>query len=176
MDGVLLLRVRDRPGALERVLGAIRRKVLPVRRLSLHEPDGGARDVVLRFDAGRIGADRMLAELGALYDVEDACAITGPDDPATREMALVHLRGGDRPGPGAPGRVVRHGPDGVVVELTGTPAEIDGIIGRLRATGGVAAAVRTGEVVVPAVDGGSTASAGAAPTDGNERTETEEGS
>lgn len=153
MDAVLLLRFHERPGALERVLGAVRRKVLSVRRLSLHEPTGGTREMLLRFDATRTSAERMVAELGGLYDVLEVRPLDDDREPQTREMALVHLWRLDGTAPEEAGRVVRDGPDGVVVELTGTPAELDGILERLRAAGVLVAAVRTGELLVPELEG-----------------------
>lgn len=158
MDAALLLRFHERPGALERVLGAVRRKVLSVRRLSLHEPTGGTREMLLRFDATRTSAERMVAELGGLYDVLEVRPLDDRE-PQTREMALAHLWRRDGTAPEEAGRVVRDGPDGVVVELTGTPAELDGILERLRATGVLVAAVRTGELLVPELEGRAAGSA-----------------
>jgi acetolactate synthase small subunit len=156
MDRLVLLRLHDRPGALERVLGAIRRKVLAVRRLSLHAPADGLHEVVIRFDPGGTPEERIMAELGSLYDVHDIRTLPADPDMPTREMALAHVRTGRDPD--VVGRVVGRGPEGVVVEVTGTPAEIDDALDRLRASGDLTAAVRTGEVVVPT--GGTTSTAG----------------
>lgn len=161
MDGLVLLRLHDRPGALERVLGAIRRKVLTVRRLSLHAPADGWHEVVLRFDPGGTPEERIMAELGSLYDVHEVRPLPAHPDTPTREMALAHLRHG--PEPDVTGRVVGRGPEGIVLEVTGTPAEIDAALDRLRASGALAAAVRTGEVVVPIARGASAPEAGLEP-------------
>ena len=160
MDALLLLRVHDRPGAIERVLGAIRRKTLAVRRLSLHAPTDGMHEVVLRFDTERTPEARIVAELGGLYDVHELRPLDATDL-HTREMAVAHVRG-DTPAQDA-GRIVGRWLEGVVVEVTGTPAEVDTVLDRLRATGSLAAAVRTGEVVVPITDPSTQGSAEKAP-------------
>lgn len=147
MTGLLLLRVHDRPGALERVLGAVRRKALAVSRLSLHAPADDLLEVVLRFDPERSSLERMTAELESLFDVYDIRPVAGSGRP-TREMALARIQTPDD-GPEETGRVVERGPDGVVVEVTGTPAEVDEVLARFRDRGVLASAVRTGEVVVP---------------------------
>jgi acetolactate synthase small subunit len=162
MDGLLQLRVADRPGALERVLGTVRRKALAVHRLSVHTADDGVQEVVLRFDGSRTPAERMMAELAALHDVREVRPLWLGGGP-TREMALARLHG-DHDGHEG-GRVLQRGPNGVVVEVTGEPAEVDRILDDLRARGALAAAVRTGEVVVPSMDaeGGESLEAGREP-------------
>jgi acetolactate synthase small subunit len=140
---LLLVRVADRPGALERVLGLIRRRVLAVRRLSLSVGDG-VLELALRVDESRTPSDRLRAELASLTDVADVSA-----EPArlTREMAIVRLRGGVPAGDAW--RVLSNGSDGAVVEITGSPEEVDAALARLRADGVLSGAMRSGEVALP---------------------------
>ena len=140
---LLLVRVADRPGALERVLGLIRRRVLVVHRLSLSVGDG-VLEVALRVDETRTSSDRLRAELASLTDVTDVTA-----EPArrTREMAIARLRGG-APAGGA-WRVLSNGADGAVVEITGAPEDVDAALARLRADGVLSGATRSGEVALP---------------------------
>ena len=140
---LLLVRVADRPGALERVLGLIRRRVLAVRRLSLSVGDG-VLELALRVDETRMPSERLQAELASLTDVVDVTA-----EPArrTREMAIVRLRGGVPAGNAW--RVLSNGSDGAVVEITGTPEEVDAALARLRAEGVLSDAMRSGEVALP---------------------------
>jgi acetolactate synthase regulatory subunit len=65
------LRLRDRPGALERVLSVLRRRLVPLEALSLRKTPEGALDVelVVAGDAGRW--DRVRTELRNLFDVMD---------------------------------------------------------------------------------------------------------
>lgn len=161
-EGLLLVRVHDRPGALERVLGAVRRKALAVRRLSLHAPADGRLEVVLRFDPERSPLERMTAELESLFDVHDVRPVPDAPRPPTREMALAHLRASDD-GTDETGRVVERGAAGVVVEVTGTPSEVDDILARFRDRGVLTSAVRTGEVVVPLPEVAGRSEAGPRP-------------
>jgi acetolactate synthase small subunit len=142
---LLLVRVADRPGALERVLGLIRRRVLAVRRLSLSVGDG-VLELALRVDETRTPSERLRAELASLTDVVDAAA-----EPArhTREMAIARLRGGAPAGDAW--RVLSNGSEGggAVVEITGTPEEVDAALARLRADGVLSGAMRSGEVALP---------------------------
>lgn len=142
---LLVVRVVDRPGALERVLGLLRRRVLAVRRLSLAAGDG-VLELALRVDETRTPPERLRAELSSLVDVVDV--VDGVAVP-TRELVLAHLKSGARPPAGEAWRVLDHGPGGSVLEITGSPDEVDAAVARLRADGSLVRSARSGEVVVP---------------------------
>lgn len=145
------VRVRDVTGALERVVGLLRRRAVPVRRLSLASTADGHQELIVRIEPGRSSPERVRKELETLVDVVGARCLDGGGGTGTREMALARL------GPGAPvpdgvGRPVL-GPGGGsrrgVVEITGTPDEVERALARLREEGTLEAVVRTGEVGVP---------------------------
>ena len=157
---LLLVRVAERSGALERVLGLVRRRVLAVRRLSVAAADG-AIELALRLDTTRTPPERLKAELFSLADVlavADGAAPgasgEGSAEP-TREMAIVRLLPGGQPRLRDGWRVLTNGAAGVVLEITGSPEDVDAAVAGLRAEGLVAACTRTGEVAVPRADAGT---------------------
>jgi acetolactate synthase small subunit len=138
----------DRPGALERFIGHIRRRVIPVRRLSIATAHDGAIAIVLRVDTGRTPLSRIIAELQGLADLS---AITPTADAAesTRELVLVRVRvTGDIP---VIGRVLDRDADGAVIEITGAPGDIDSALRSLRESGVVHGFVRSGEIAAPPI-------------------------
>jgi acetolactate synthase small subunit len=145
----ILVRVHDRPGALERVLGLVRRRAAAVRRSSIATGGDGVLEVLLRVDASRTPADRLCHDLRGLYDVLDVREMADAPDAPTREMLLAWVRPGAARGAPATARVLAVETAGVLLELTGSPDEIDGVLARLGETGAVTA-VRSGEVAAPA--------------------------
>ena len=142
---LLLVRIVDRPGALERVLGVIRRRVLAVRRLSVAAGDT-ALEVALRVDETRTAPERLQAELSSLVDVLDVADGFGY---RTRELAVVQLRSGAPP-PAIDGwRALASGSDGPLGEFTGSPEDVDAALAQLRAAGQLSRATRSGEVAIP---------------------------
>lgn len=150
---ILLARVSDRPGALERLLGLARRRMLAVNRLSVGFGDGTL-DVVLRLDPSRTSPGRARAELLGLADVEDVTAFDDGLPGRTRELALADIR--PDPGVALPTecmRLLSQESGGVTVEITGTPDEVDATLARLRAAGLLFRSTRSGEVILPAPTG-----------------------
>lgn len=146
-ERLLLVRVADRTGALERVLGLLRRKVLAVEALSLAGAEG-VLEVALRVDEARTPCERLEAELLGLADVVDV----RDDEPPTREMVIARLKVGSGPPPEDGWTVLSNGVDGAVVELTGSPQEVDAALARLRAAGTLAQVSRSGELALPQPD------------------------
>jgi acetolactate synthase small subunit len=142
---LLCVRVADRSGALERVLGLLRRRVLAVRRLSVAACEG-AFELTLRLDEARTPRERLRAELLGLVDVID---VSEGGSAPTRELAVVRLTAGGRPPDGEGWRVLSNGADGAVVEFTGSPDEVDAAVARLRGAGVLAQVTRSGEIAVP---------------------------
>lgn len=163
---LLLVRITDRSGALERVLGLIRRKRLPVRQISPLPASDGVQEVLLRYDPGAASLERLSAELHGLADVRASEPMPEAEGPTTRQLALAQVAA-RKDGPLADvGRVLARSSAGVIVELTGTPPEIDAALDRLREAGILTRATRTGEVPVPELTQGP---AEAAPEDHTSR-------
>lgn len=142
---LLIVRVADRSGALERVLGLLRRRVLFVHRLSLAASDG-LPELVLRVDEARTPRERLRAELQSLVDVVDVCELTAP----TRELVVARLTPGARASDAW--RLVSSDIDGAVVEFTGSPEDVDAALARLQSTGALMHVARSGELLLPGRD------------------------
>jgi len=148
-DLVLLVRLRDGPGVLERLLGLLRRRVLPVRTLSVYRSEAGLQEAAIRFD--RVGSpERVAAEIAALVDVVSVRRLPSRALGDAREMAVARTRG-----PVGAWPETRHGSlthRGDAVELTGTPAEIDRALRLMTERGVLAGAARSGEIFPPPED------------------------
>jgi len=145
---LLIVRVADRPAALERVLGLLRRKRLAIRRLSLTAADDML-ELVLRLDTARTLPERLRAELLALVDVQEVTDVAEGFEPRTFELALALLTpGGARALPES-FRVVSDEHSGPVVAITGGPEHVDAELARLREHGVLSRSARSGEVAVP---------------------------
>ena len=66
---VLVARLQDVTGSLERLLGLLRRRALPIGSLSLYQAEDDILEVVLRFEDLDTPEDRVAAEVSSLYDV-----------------------------------------------------------------------------------------------------------
>jgi acetolactate synthase small subunit len=143
----LRARLHDRPGALERLIGLLRRRAFAVRRMSVSH----ARDVVevvLRIDPARTPPERVRAELLNLHDIIAVDGASAPPVPPTREMLLAWVRPGT-PRAATNGRVLSSSAAGVLLEITGSPEEIDDVLTRLDELGEAVNVVRSGEVATP---------------------------
>ncbi len=130
----LVVRLRKTADALERVVALVRRRAFMVRRLSLAEAGHDVVEVYLRIDEAKTPRDRVRVELEKLVDVLDVRdATAGPAGAGARELLLARV-------------------GGAVVELTGTPEELDAALARLTADGALRAFVRSGEVMLPEED------------------------
>jgi len=129
-DARLVVRVRKSADALERVIALVRRRAFHVRRLSLAEAGHDAVLVSLRIDEAKTPRDRVRVELEKLVDVLDVKDATGePASAGARELLLARV-------------------GGAVVELTGSPEEIDAALARFTADGALEGFVRSGEVML----------------------------
>lgn len=130
-DARLVVRVRKSADALERVIALVRRRAFTVRRLSLAEAGHDVVEISLRIDETRTPRDRVRVELEKLVDVLDVRdATAGPADAGARELLLARVAG-------------------AVVELTGSPDEVDAALARFTAEGALQGFVRSGEVMLP---------------------------
>ena len=138
-------RLHDRPGALERAIALLRRRAFAIRRLSVAHGDRFI-DLVLRIDDVRTPPERVRAELLNLHDIIAVDGI-GAQPAPTRELLLAWMR----PATAAPsnGRVLSRSADGILIEITGSPEELDDVLDQLDTLGGVVEVVRSGEVALP---------------------------
>jgi acetolactate synthase regulatory subunit len=83
-EALIVARLRDRPGALERALGLLRRRAFAVRQLSVDAAGDGIVELVVRVDESRTPRERVRLELLGLADlVEIADAAVVPVQPRT---------------------------------------------------------------------------------------------
>ena len=146
---VLVASLQDVTGALERLLGLLRRRVLPLESLSLYQAENNILEVVLRFGDLDTPEDRVAAEVSSLYDV---LSVRRPDQAscdATRELAVVKTHGNLEPVLPETVRDVlqRHSSDSM--ELSGTPHAIDRALAYLQEQGLITGVSRSGEMFPP---------------------------
>lgn len=143
---LLAARLPDRPEALERLLGMIRRRALPVERVSVARCSDGSIEVILRHNGEH--THRIRSELSLLFDVEKLASIPEERALGTRELVVVRV-GNKAVWPDVHLRVLEEGPSESVFELTGTPAELDDVLSSLDSQGVLARSVRSGEILFP---------------------------
>ena len=146
---VLVARLQDVTGSLERLLGLLRRRALPIGSLSLYQAEDDILEVVLRFGDLDTPEDRVAAEVSSLYDV---LSVRRPDQAAcdaTRELAVVKTNGDlELLVPETVSDVLqRHSSDSM--ELSGTPRAIDQALAYLQEQGLISGVSRSGEMFPP---------------------------
>ncbi|MFO7262076.1 MAG: hypothetical protein DIU52_013040 [bacterium] len=83
-EALIVARLRDRPGALERAVSLLRRRAMAVRRLSVNAAGDGVVELVVRVDESRTPRERVRLELLGLADLLDiADAAVVPVQPPT---------------------------------------------------------------------------------------------
>ncbi|HTO73136.1 MAG TPA: acetolactate synthase small subunit [Gemmatimonadales bacterium] len=141
---------------LDRVLGAIRRRNLPLVGLSVGPgPVRGTARVLASLAAAPDDVDRLARQLRKLVGVQDASVRTG-GSPAVRQLALVRLTS---PGArrlallqalaGVDGSVVSEPPGETLVQIAGVPATIEAGL-RLLAPFGILDVARSSPVTLDA--------------------------
>ena len=146
---VLVARLQDVTGSLERLLGLLRRRALPIGSLSIYQAEDEILEVVLRFGDLDTPEDRVAAEVSSLYDV---LSVRRPDQAscdATRELAVVKTNGDlELLVPETVSDVLqRHSSDSM--ELSGTPRAIDQALAYLQEQGLISGVSRSGEMFPP---------------------------
>ena len=146
---VLVVSLQDVTGALERLLGLLRRRALPIENLSLYQAENNILEVVLRFGDLDTPEDRVAAEVSSLYDV---LSVRRPDQAscdATRELAVVKTHSDlELVLPETVSDVLqRHSSDSM--ELSGTPHAIDRALAYLQEQGLITGVSRSGEMFPP---------------------------
>lgn len=151
---VLVAIVNNRPGVLNRVASLMRARNFNIESLAvshLDDPEISRMTITLR-------ADDVLVEQATkqLYKVIDVLKVQDVTDEPTvqHELALVKVRATDRTRGELiaivemyKARIVDMAPESVIVETTGSEAEVDALIALLRGYG-IKELVRTGTVVM----------------------------
>lgn len=145
----ILIRVQGRPGAMERVLGTLRREVLEVEKISFFPGPRGTHEVLLLTNPSSDRAGRIRPVLERLVDVREIRVLDEPEGLETRELALVRVPPGSGPFLTGSGRVIDQQPEGDLLEITGTPEEIDRALAELAERDVLTGYHRTGEVPFP---------------------------
>lgn len=146
---VFLVRVQDHSGALERVLGTLRRKALGVERISFFPGPRGVQEVLIRTSLTGPEPARVKAELESLVDVREVLGLGDAELVETRELALVRVPPGSGPFLTGSGRLLSQNPDGDLLEVTGAPDEVDRVLAELASREVLTGFHRTGEVPAP---------------------------
>ena len=150
----LVALVLDRPGVLNRVASLMRARNFNIDSLAVShtdQPDISRMTITLRGDD--VAVEQAAKQLYRLIDVLKVQDVTA-DATIENELALVKIRATDTTRPEilkvvelSRGRVVDLTPESVVIEVTGTEAEVDGFVAMVR-TYGIKELVRTGAVVM----------------------------
>lgn len=151
---VLVAIVLDKPGVLNRVSSLMRARNFNIESLAVShtdQPDISRMTITLHGDD--VAVEQAAKQLYRLIDVLKVQDVTS-DPTVEHELALVKVRATDRNRSEilqvvelSKGRVVDLSPGSVIVEVTGTEAEVDGAVALLRAFG-IKELVRTGTVVM----------------------------
>ncbi len=151
---VLVAIVRNRPGVLNRVASLMRARNFNIESLAVShtdEPDVSRMTITLKGDD--VAVEQAAKQLYRLIDVLKVQDVTN-DPTVEHELALVKVRATDRNRSEVikvvelyRGRIADVSADAVIVEATGTEAEVDSLVALLRGFG-IKELVRTGAVVM----------------------------
>jgi acetolactate synthase-1/3 small subunit len=151
---VLVALVLDKPGVLNRVASLMRARNFNIDSLAVSrtdQPDVSRMTVTLHGDD--VAVEQAAKQLYRLIDVLKVQDVTS-EPTIQHELALVKVRATDSTRAEilkvvelSKGRVVDLAPEAVIVEVTGSEAEVDAFVGLVR-TYGIKELVRTGAVVM----------------------------
>jgi len=151
---VLVAIVNNRPGVLNRVASLMRARNFNIESLAVsHLEDPGISRMTITLRGDDVNVEQATKQLYKLIDVLKVQDVT--DDPTVQhELVLVKVRATDRNRGELisivemhKARIVDMAPDSVIVETTGTEAEVDALIALVRGYG-IKELVRTGTVVM----------------------------
>ena len=151
---VLVAIVLNKPGVLNRVSSLMRARNFNIESLAVShtdQPDISRMTITLRADD--VAVEQAAKQLYRLIDVLKVQDVTS-DATVEHELALIKVRATDRNRLEIvkivelyKGRVVDLATDSVIVEASGTEAEVDALVALLRGFG-IKELVRTGTVVM----------------------------
>ena len=150
----LVVLVLDKPGVLNRVSSLMRARNFNIDSLAVSHTDReGLSRMTVTLHGDDVAVEQAAKQLYRLIDVLKVQDVTA-DPTIENELALVKIRATDTTRPEilkvvelSRGRVVDLTPESIVIEVTGTEAEIDGFVAMVR-TYGIKELVRTGAVVM----------------------------
>lgn len=154
MKHTITARVQDEPGVLNRVVSLFRRRAFNVESLTVggSESPGYSRMTIV-VDTERVAARIVEENLRKLIPVEDVRDVTHVPT-VSRDLALIRVRCAARERSEIAdlvsifrGRVVDVAAGSVIVEVTGDPKKVDGLVELLRPRG-IQEMVRTGKVAM----------------------------
>ena len=150
----LVALVNDRPGVLNRVSSLMRARSFNIDSLAVsHTDEPGLSRMTITLHGDDVAVEQAAKQLYRLIDVLKVQDVTN-EPTVEHELALVKIRASD--GNRAEiakiveltkGRVVDLAADSLIVEVSGTEAEVDSFLGLVR-TYGIKELVRTGAVVM----------------------------
>jgi len=151
---VLVAVVMNRPGVLNRVASLMRARNFNIESLAVnHTDDPEVSRMTITLYGDDVAVEQATKQLYRLIDVLKVQDVTR-DPTVEHELALVKVRATDRARAEvlkvielSKGRIVDLAPESVIVEVTGTEAEVDAAIALLRGFG-IKELVRTGTVVM----------------------------
>jgi acetolactate synthase-1/3 small subunit len=151
---VLVVLVLNKPGVLNRVSSLMRARNFNIESLAVsHTAQDGVSRMTLVINGDDVLVEQAAKQLYRLIDVLKVQDVTS-EPTVEHELAFIKVRATDRNRAEIVsiaemhrGRVVDLAADSLIVEAVGTEAEIDALVGLLRAFG-VKELVRTGTVVM----------------------------
>lgn len=143
----LLVRLDRHTGAIERMIGLLRRRRFAVRRAAISFTDDDAVELMIRVD-GDADIPRLRAELEGLEDVRSIEELDHESTRFTREMVLAWIRPDAAVQATGAARIVAVTDGGCLMELTGSSEEIESTLARLRESGVISNVTRS-EVAAP---------------------------
>lgn len=154
MKHTLIASVVDQPGVLVRVIGMFRRRAFNVESLAVgHSETPGVSRMTFVVDTSRVTSKLVEANLRKLVPVLDVHDVTHVPAVA-RELALIRVKcaEGERSAVNDlisifRARIVDVASDSVIVEISGDPEKVDGLVELLRPRG-IVEMVRTGKVAM----------------------------
>lgn len=154
MKHTLVASVLDQPGVLVRVIGMFRRRAFNVESLAVgHSETPGVSRMTFVVDTSRVASRIVEANLRKLVPVVDVHDVTHVPAVA-RELALIRVKcaEGERSAVNDlisifRARIVDVAADSVIVEISGDPEKVDGLVDLLRPRG-IVEMVRTGKVAM----------------------------
>ena len=150
----LVALVNDRPGVLNRVSSLMRARNFNIDSLAVsHTDQPGLSRMTITLHGDDVAVEQAAKQLYRLIDVLKVQDVTS-EPTVEHELALVKIRASDanrgevvRIVELSKGRVVDLAADSLIVEISGTEAEVDAFLGLVR-TYGIKELVRTGAVVM----------------------------
>lgn len=150
----LVALVNDRPGVLNRVASLMRARSFNIDSLAVsHTDQAGLSRMTISLHGDDVAVEQAAKQLYRLIDVLKVQDVTS-EPTVEHELALVKVRASDanrgeiaRIVELSKGRVVDLATESLIVEVSGTEAEVDAFLGLVR-TYGIKELVRTGAVVM----------------------------